>query len=160
LIGHGGIESFTVPEAGMDSLLAYGFTAMTAHFLMSLGQTLFHRYLGHSRIGGRFFKNHLQFHHTNYCGDHVVSTHCLDNGDNNTLFFLIPVAVIVSLSYLFMRLDFLAIQLAAMLLSFCGITTSTVNIMLRDLGLAAFRGSVESSNFISSTTATGTATSR
>ena len=109
-----------MPEAGVDSLLAYGFIAMIAHFLMSLGQTLFHRYLGHSRIGGRFFKNHIQFHHANYCGDHVVSTHYLDNGDNNTLFFLMPVAVIVSLSYLFLRLDFLLIQLAAMSLSFCG----------------------------------------
>src|SRR5712672_3150160 len=115
----------------MSSLLAYGFTAMIAHFAMSLGQTLFHRYLGHSRISGRFFKNHIQFHHTHYCGDHVVSAHYLDNGDNNTLFFLVPVGVIVSLSYLFLRLDLLLIQLTAMSLSFCGITTSTVNIMLR-----------------------------
>ena len=87
---------------------------------MSLGQTLFHRYLGHSRFGGRFFKNHIQFHHTHYSGDHVVSTHYLDNGDNNTLFFLMPIAVIVSLSYLFLRLDLLVVQLAAMSLSFCG----------------------------------------
>ena len=55
-----------MPEAGVYSLLVYGFTAMIAHFLMSLGQTLFHRYLGHSRIGGRFFKNHIQFHHAHY----------------------------------------------------------------------------------------------
>jgi hypothetical protein len=77
----------------------YCFTAMSAHFLMSLGQTLFHRYLGHSRLGGRFFKNHLQFHHGHYSGDHVVSTHYLDNGDNNTLFFLSPVTLVVGLSY-------------------------------------------------------------
>ena len=67
-------------EAGVDSLLVYGFTAMIAHLLMSLGQTLFHRYLGHSRLGGRFFKNHIEFHHVHYAGDHVVSTHYLDNG--------------------------------------------------------------------------------
>jgi hypothetical protein len=54
LIGHGGRGSLTMTEAGADSLLIYGFTAMTAHLLMSLGQTLFHRYLGHSRLGGRF----------------------------------------------------------------------------------------------------------
>ena len=36
----------------------------------------------------------MQFHHVHYSGDHVVSTHYLDNGDNNTLFFLTPVAVI------------------------------------------------------------------
>ena len=104
----------------MDSLLVYGFTATIAHFLMSLGQTLFHQYLGHNRIGGRFFRNHIQFHHAHYSDDHVVSTHYLDNGDNNTMFFLIPIAVIVSLSYFFLRLDVLVVQLAAMSLSFCG----------------------------------------
>jgi hypothetical protein len=34
-------------------------TATTAHLVMSLGQTLFHRYPGHRGIGGRFFENHL-----------------------------------------------------------------------------------------------------
>ena len=109
-----------MPEAGADSLLIYCSTAMMAHLLMSLGQTLFHRYLGHSRFGGRFFKNHIQFHHVHYAGDHVVSTHYLDEGDNNTLFFLMPVVLVVGLSYLFLRLDLLVVQLAAMSLSFCG----------------------------------------
>jgi hypothetical protein len=31
----------------------------------------------------------------------LVSAHYLDDGDNNTLFFLIPVVVIVGLSYFF-----------------------------------------------------------
>ncbi len=120
LIGHGGIGSLTMTEAGPDSLLIYGFTAMIAHLSMSLGQTLFHRYLGHSRLGGRFFKNHIQFHHVHYAGDHVVSTHYLDNGDNNTLFFLFPVVLVIGLSYLFLRLDLLVVQFAVMSLSFCG----------------------------------------
>jgi sterol desaturase/sphingolipid hydroxylase (fatty acid hydroxylase superfamily) len=98
----------------------YCLTAICAHFLMSLGQTLFHRYLGHCRVGGRFFKNHIQYHHAHYSGSHVVSTHYLDNGDNNTVFFLAPVALVVGLSYLFLRLDLLGIQLAAMSLSFYG----------------------------------------
>ena len=106
-------------EAGAVTLLVYGVTAMIAHLSMSLGQTLFHRYLGHSRLGGRFFKNHIQFHHVHYAGDHVVSNHYLDNGDNNTLFFVMPIAVVVGLSYLFLRLDLLVVQLAVMLLSFC-----------------------------------------
>src|SRR5438874_4789325 len=109
-----------MPEAGVDSLLVYVLTAMIAHLLMSLWQTLFHRYLGHSRLGGRFFKNHIQFHHVHYAGDHLVSTRYLDNGGNNTLFFVMPVAVVVGLSYLFLRLDLLVVQLAAMSLSFCG----------------------------------------
>jgi len=120
LIGHGSIGSGTMPEAGADSILVYGFIAMSAHLLTSLGQTLFHRYLGHRHFGGRFFKNHIHFHHVHYAEDHVISTQYLDNGDNNTLFFLMPVALVVSLSYLFLRLDLLVVQLAMISLSFCG----------------------------------------
>jgi sterol desaturase/sphingolipid hydroxylase (fatty acid hydroxylase superfamily) len=109
-----------MPEAGVDSLLIYGFTAMSAHFLMSLGQTLFHRYLGHRHLGGRFFRNHIQFHHDHYAGDHVVSTNYLDNGDNNTLFFLAPIALLVVTSYFFLRSDLFVVNLTAMLLSLCG----------------------------------------
>src|SRR5437764_2600035 len=101
----------------IDALL-YCFTAMIAHLSMSLGQTLFHRYLGHHRLGGRFFKNHMQFHHAHYSGNHVVSTYYVDNGANNTLFFLLPVVLVVSLSYLFLRWDLLVVQLAAMSVSF------------------------------------------
>ncbi len=68
-------------------------TATTAHLLMSLGQTLFHRYLGHRGIGGRFFENHLYVHHRNYSGDHVVSDYYLNEEENNTPFFLIPVTL-------------------------------------------------------------------
>ena len=107
---------------GVDilNLAGYALTAISAHFSMSLGQTLFHRYLGHRRFGGRFFRNHMQFHHVHYSGDDVVSTHYLDNGDNNTLFFLAPVALVVGLSYWFLRLDLFMVQLAAMSLSFYG----------------------------------------
>src|SRR5258708_6860101 len=104
----------------LADLLLCAVTAMIAHLVMSLGQTLFHQYLGHSRLGGRFFKHHIQFPHAHYAGDHVVSTHYLDNGDNNTLFFLFPVFLIVGLSYLFLRLDLLVVQFTAMSLSFCG----------------------------------------
>jgi sterol desaturase/sphingolipid hydroxylase (fatty acid hydroxylase superfamily) len=109
-----------MPEAGADSLLIYCSTAMMTHLLMSLGQTLFHRYLGHSRLGGRFFRNHVQFHHVHYAGDHVVSNHYLDDGKNNTAFFLVPIVLVVGLSYLVLRFDFVVVQLVGMSLSFCG----------------------------------------
>lgn len=60
----------------------------------------------------------MQFHHAHYSGNHVVSTRYLDNGDNNTVFFLLPVALVVGMSYWFLRGDLLAVQLAAMSLSF------------------------------------------
>jgi sterol desaturase/sphingolipid hydroxylase (fatty acid hydroxylase superfamily) len=93
-------------------------TATTAHLLMSLGQTLFHRYLGHRGIGGRFFKNHLYIHHRNYSGNHVISENYLNEEANNTPFFLIPVTLVVSLGYLFLPLDLFIVQLIAMSISF------------------------------------------
>jgi sterol desaturase/sphingolipid hydroxylase (fatty acid hydroxylase superfamily) len=93
---------------------------MSAHLLMSLGQTLFHQYLGHHRLGGRFFRNHTQFHHANYSGDHVVSADYLNEEGNNTPFFLIPTILVVGMSYFFLRLDLFMVQLAAMSLSFYG----------------------------------------
>src|ERR1700687_2071813 len=104
---------FEVNIPSLASVLLYVLTAMSTHFLIPLGQTLFHQYLGHHRLGGRVFKNHIQFHHANYSGDHVVSVHYLDGGDNNTLFFLAPVALVVSMSYLFLRLDLFVVQMAA-----------------------------------------------
>jgi hypothetical protein len=86
-------------------------TATTAHLLMSLGQTLFHRYLGHRGIGGRFFENHLYIHHGHYSGDHVVSENYLNEEANNTPFFLIPVTLVISLGYLILPLDLLIVQL-------------------------------------------------
>ncbi len=99
----------------------YVFTAMSAHLVMSLGQTLFHRYLGHRRLGGIFFRNHVHFHHAHYSGDHIVSArHGNNNEGNNTPFFLIPTVLVVGLSYLFLRFDLFVVQLAAMSLSFYG----------------------------------------
>jgi hypothetical protein len=92
-------------------------TATTAHLLMSLGQTLFHRYLGHRGIGGRFFENHLYIHHSNYSGNHVISEYYLNKDSDNIPFFLIPVTL-VSLGYLFLPLDLFIVQLIAMSISF------------------------------------------
>ncbi len=93
-------------------------TATTAHLLMSLSQTLFHRYLGHRGIGGRFFENHLSIHHRNYSGDHVVSENYLNGEANNTPFFLIPVTLVISLGYLVLPLYLFIVQLIAMSTSF------------------------------------------
>ena len=49
--------------------------------------TLFHRYLGHRGIGGRFFENHLHVHHRHYSEDHIVTEYYLNEEANNTPFF-------------------------------------------------------------------------
>ncbi len=48
-------------------------TAVVTHLLISFSQTLMHYGLGHRRLGGMFFRNHIQFHHVNYSKDHLAS---------------------------------------------------------------------------------------
>jgi hypothetical protein len=38
-------------------------TAVATHLVMSFAQTLMHCKLGHRPIGGKFFRNHISFHH-------------------------------------------------------------------------------------------------
>ena len=44
-----------------------------AHLAVSGSQTLLHYGLGHHRLGGAFFRNHIRFHHTYYAKGHLVS---------------------------------------------------------------------------------------
>jgi hypothetical protein len=126
--------------------------ATTAHLLMSLCQTLFHRYLGHRGIGGRFFENHLYIHRSNYSGDHVVSKHYLHKEANNTPFFLITATLGIGLGYLVLPLDLFIVQLTACRSrSIC--TSISINTTTwRDHGWDDLPGSGESNSSISSTT--------
>ncbi len=81
--------SRAVPE-----LLLFLTTSLATHYFMSLAQTLMHRTLGHQPIGRKFFHNHLNFHHTYYCKDHLVSDNYRGDEGNNTPFFFIPVGLI------------------------------------------------------------------
>jgi|SRR5579863_583491 len=85
-------------------------TALATHYFMSFVQTLMHRALGHQPIGGRFFRNHINFHHAYYCKDHLVSQTYQGDQGNNTPYFFIPVCLVgmcaffVLPLYLFMTL--------------------------------------------------------
>ena len=76
-------------------------TAVVTHLLMSFSQTLMHYVLGHRRLGGMFYRNHIHYHHVNYSKDHLVSLAYIKNHDdgNNTPFFMIPVALMFSATY-------------------------------------------------------------
>jgi hypothetical protein len=43
-----------------------------------------HYKLGHHPMGGKFFRNHINFHHANYSKDHLVSRTYLGDEGNNT----------------------------------------------------------------------------
>ena len=47
-----------------SELALFALIAMGTHLVVSGSQTLFHYSLGHHRLGGAFFRNHIRFHHT------------------------------------------------------------------------------------------------
>ena len=69
-------------------------TAVTTHLVMSFGQTLLHYKVAHHPIGGKLFRNHINFHHTHYTDDHLVSRTYLGDEGNITPYFLIPVFLV------------------------------------------------------------------
>lgn len=93
-------------------------TAIATHLVMSFGQTLMHYKLGHRPIGGKLFRNHINFHHTYYSKNHLVSTTYLGEEGNNTPFFLIPIGLVVAITYFVMPIDLFVVQMVACAVSF------------------------------------------
>ena len=60
-------------------------TAVVTHLVMSFGQTLIHYKVAHHPMGGKFFRNHINFHHTHYSDAHLVSRMYLGDEGNFTL---------------------------------------------------------------------------
>ena len=88
-------------------------TAVATHLVMSFSQTLMHYKLGHHPMGGKFFRNHINFHHVHYSKDHLVSRTYLGDEGNNTPFFFIPVFLVGACTYLVLPADLFVAQLAS-----------------------------------------------
>ena len=93
-------------------------TAAATHLVVSFFQTLMHSKLGHHAMGGKFFRNHINFHHTNYSKDHLVSATYLDDEGNNTPFFFIPVFAVGACMYFLLPVDLFVVLVVACAASF------------------------------------------
>ena len=80
-------------------------TAAATWMIMSFSQTLMHYRLGHHPIGGKLFRNHINFHHAFYSKNHLVSRTYKGDDGNNTPFFFIPVLLVGTCSYFLLPLD-------------------------------------------------------
>jgi sterol desaturase/sphingolipid hydroxylase (fatty acid hydroxylase superfamily) len=69
-------------------------TMTSTHLVISCGQTLMHQWLGHRRLGGHLFRNHINFHHAYYAKGRMASAIHEGEEGNNTPFFLIPVVLV------------------------------------------------------------------
>ncbi len=102
----------------LSQIPLYLMTAVATHLVVSLAQTLMHFKLGHHRMGGKLFRNHINYHHTYYSKDHLVSQTYLGEEGNNTPFFLIPVLLVGALTYVLLPLDVFMVQVVACAASF------------------------------------------
>ena len=102
----------------IPELLLFLVTAIATHLFMSFSQTLMHSKLGHRSIGGIFFHNHINFHHTYYCKDHLVSQTYLGGEGNNTPFFFIPICLAGAFTYFLLPIDLFIVQMVACAASF------------------------------------------
>lgn len=102
----------------LSGLPLLALTAIAAHLVVSGSQTLFHYGLGHHRLGGVFYRNHIRFHHTHYAKGHLVSSTHRRNAGNNTPYFLIPTILVAGGMFLVLPFDLFAVMTAASAVSF------------------------------------------
>jgi sterol desaturase/sphingolipid hydroxylase (fatty acid hydroxylase superfamily) len=69
-------------------------------------------------LGGKFYQNHLAFHHTYYSHAKLVSEKYVGKEGNNTPYFLIPVGFVGLIVYLVLPGTVVAVQIATMSISF------------------------------------------
>jgi hypothetical protein len=101
-------------DRSLTEVALFVLVIIRTHLVMSGVQTLMHYWLGHSRLGGPLFRNHINFHHTRYARSHLVSTIREENKGNNTPFFLIPVSLAALLAFFVLPFDlFVAAALTA-----------------------------------------------
>jgi sterol desaturase/sphingolipid hydroxylase (fatty acid hydroxylase superfamily) len=92
--------------------------AIGTHLMVSLSQTLFHYSLGHHRIGGIFYRNHIRFHHTHYAKGHLVSSAHRRNEGNNTPYFLLPTVLVAGAVFLLLPFNLFVVVSVASAASF------------------------------------------
>ena len=93
-------------------------TAVATHLIMSFGQTLIHYKVAHHPMGGKFFRNHNNFHHTHYSDAHLVSRTYLGDEGNTTPYFFIPVFLAGVCAYLVLPVDLFMVLVVACAASF------------------------------------------
>jgi sterol desaturase/sphingolipid hydroxylase (fatty acid hydroxylase superfamily) len=98
----------------LSELQLFVLTAIATHLVVSGSQTLFHYGLGHHRLGGIFYRNHIRFHHTHYARGRLVSSTHRRNEGNNTPYFLIPTILVAGAMLLLLPFDrFVAVTVAS-----------------------------------------------
>ncbi len=122
------------------TLSLFALTAVATHFVMSFGQTLIHYKVAHHPMGGKIFRDHINFHHTHYSEDHLVSPTYLGDEGNTTPYFVIPVLLASACAYLLLPLDLFIVAMVTVRRRFTRTSVSTTSTTWRDRGFGGLRG--------------------
>jgi hypothetical protein len=93
-------------------------TVLITHLVISFAQTYMHYRLAHRPLGGKLFRNHINFHHTFYSRDHLVSKTYLGKDGNNTPYFILPVCLAGIGTWFLLPFDLFVVQAVTCALSF------------------------------------------
>jgi sterol desaturase/sphingolipid hydroxylase (fatty acid hydroxylase superfamily) len=107
-----------VTRWSLAELPLFVLTAVCAHLITSGGQTLFHYGLGHRRLGGVFFRNHIRFHHRHYAKGRLVSPTYRGDEGNNTPYFLIPTILVAGIAFCILPFSLFLVATTASAASF------------------------------------------
>src|SRR5260370_4912170 len=88
------------------------------HLVMSFGQTLIHYKVAHHPMGGKIFRDHINFHHTHYSDAHLISRTYLGDEGNTTPYFFIPVFLVGGCAYFLLPLSLFVVMVIASAASF------------------------------------------
>ena len=69
-------------------------------------------------MGGKIFRNHINFDHTHYSDAHLVSRTYLGDEGNTTPYFFIPVSVVGGCAYFLLPLNLFVVMVVASTASF------------------------------------------
>jgi len=105
-------------QRSLSELPLFALVAIGAHLVVSASQTLLHYGLGHHRVGGAFFRNHIRFHHTYYARGHLVSPNYRAEEGNNTPYFLIPTILVAGVMFFVLPLNLFLVVAAVSAASF------------------------------------------
>ncbi|MFZ0147136.1 MAG: hypothetical protein WAM72_02120 [Xanthobacteraceae bacterium] len=93
-------------------------TAVATHLVMSFGQTLIHYKVAHHPMGGKIFRNHINFHHTHYSDAHLLSRTYLGDEGNTTPYFFNPSFLVGGCAYFLLPLNLFVVMVIASAASF------------------------------------------
>ncbi len=122
----------------VTTVLTYLAAIFITHHITSLLQASLHCVLGHQKLGGSLYKNHLAYHHGIYSGTVMVSDKYLDEEKSLTLYYCVPVIVLASLAYVFLPIDLFLVHVMSMGLSFSLHVYLHVQFHFRDTWLKRF----------------------